>query len=91
MEIQLVQRDIGKLLGKNQDTVWYIKVKTATEEHLVYPFAGRPCYGKIGDTLSMSHAAFINEFDANAAYEALKGYYKNQLKGDGVIIKAEEL
>ena len=91
MKIQLIRQDIGKLLGKEQDTVWYIKVKTATGEKLVYPFCGKPCYGKIGDTLAMSHAAFTNEFDALGAYEALKGYYKNQLKGDGVVIKSEEL
>jgi len=26
MKVQLVQSDNGKLLGKEQDTVWYIKV-----------------------------------------------------------------
>lgn len=90
MKIQLVQQDIGKVLGKEQDTVWLIKVKTATEEKVAYPFCGRPCYGKIDDTLALSHAAFTNEFDALAAYNAIKGYLKNQLK-DGLVIKEEEI
>jgi hypothetical protein len=91
MKIQLVQQDIGKQLGKDQDTVWLIKVKTATEEKVAYPFFGRPCYGKIGDTLAMSHAAFTNESDALGAYNAINGYLKNELKETGLVIKEEEL